>query len=402
MYKKKYSMVVLVYALCTFCFCFNNGEGWCKDYSPNVHWLFCIDTSGSMKTKGHADLLKAITGKITTEFTDVNNNMITTGDRITIMSFDKEVRLEATALYQTENDLIAVRENLAHMNHRSGSLTFVSEAIVHAIDVINKYDDFFYTNALYVFTDGKSEPYSLKWSKEKIDARKKRDAENFNRISLVGKDNGTNIWVGVLKWEAFDDARSLVEKIGKGGHMVDLTDFSRLSLTKALSNFAHTVRSSVTLSDLKEIDFGAIPYKSDSPYTKKITLDIQTDKLIEAPEIVGRIHFDPDNPSEISEEYPLKIKTTEEKMVLSFEIPESSSFNPGTYKGKVKLFPSENHFGAMVIEPSQFDVTFKKSGYMSYYLWRVMLACAIGILLLSFMIVKIRKRMPIKLKTIYS
>ncbi len=402
MYKKKYSMAVLVYALCTSFLFFNNTDAWCNDYSPNVHWLFCIDTSGSMKTKGHADLLKAITGKITNEFTSTNNKMIKPGDRITIMSFDKNVRLETTALYQTEDDLIAVKEKLAKMNNRSGSLTFVSEAIVRAIDVVNKYDEFFYTNALYVFTDGKSEPYSLKWSKEKIDARKKKDIENFNRISLVGKDNGTNIWVGVLKWEAFNDAKALVKRIGNGGHIVDLTDFGRLSLSKALSDFAHTVRSSVKLSDLKEIDFGAIPYKTDSPYKKKITLDIQTEKNIEAPQIVGRIKFDPDNPSEISKEYPLKINTTDEKMVLNFEIPESGSFNPGTYKGKLKLFPSENHFGAMEIEPSQLNITFIKTGYISHYLWRVMLVSVISLLLLSCLIVKIRKRMPIKLKTHYS
>ncbi len=355
-----------------------------------------------MKTKGHADLLKTITGKITKEFTSTKNKMLKPGDRITIMSFDEDVRLEATALYQTENDLIAVREKLAKMNNRSGSLTFVSEAIVRAIDIIDKYDEFFYTNALYVFTDGKSDPYSLKWSKKKVDTRKKRDLENFNRISLVGKDNGTNVWVGVLKWEAFNDAKSLVKRIGNGGHMVDLTDFARLSLSKALSDFAHTVRSSVKLSDLKEIDFGAIPYKSNSPYKKKITLDIQTEKNIEAPQIVGRINFDPDNPSEISREFPLKIKTTDEKMVLNFEIPESDRFSPGIYKGKLKLFPSENHFGAMEIEPSQFDITFKKAGYISHYLWRVMLVSVISLLLLSCLIVKIRKRMPIKLKTHYS
>ena len=62
------------------------------------------------------------------------------------------------------------------MNKRNGNLTFISEAIVQAVEVSGKYDKFFHTNALYIFTDGKSEPYSSKWSKAKIAARKKRDA----------------------------------------------------------------------------------------------------------------------------------------------------------------------------------------------------------------------------------
>ncbi|OPX34255.1 MAG: hypothetical protein B1H12_10435 [Desulfobacteraceae bacterium 4484_190.2] len=93
-------------------------------------------------------------------------------------------------------------------------MTFISEAIVQAIDLTNKYSRFFHTNALYVFTDGKSEPYSPKWPKKKRDAIKKRDAKNFKRISLFGKDHGLNIWLGVLKWDAFDDAKSLVKNIG--------------------------------------------------------------------------------------------------------------------------------------------------------------------------------------------
>ena len=53
-------------------------DGWSREsspkvnseYLPNVHWVFCIDTSGSMKMKGHMDLLKLITEKITNEFLD--------------------------------------------------------------------------------------------------------------------------------------------------------------------------------------------------------------------------------------------------------------------------------------------------------------------------------------------
>jgi len=87
MYEKKHSMAFHVYALCIFVFFFITGDCCGKDYSPNVHWVFCIDTSGSMKTKGNKDLLKAITGKITNEFINTKNNMIKAGDRITIISF---------------------------------------------------------------------------------------------------------------------------------------------------------------------------------------------------------------------------------------------------------------------------------------------------------------------------
>ncbi|MBW2643381.1 MAG: hypothetical protein JRC89_08410 [Deltaproteobacteria bacterium] len=191
---------------------------------------------------------------------------------------------------------------------------------------------------------------------------------NFNKISLAGKNNKMNIWVGVLKWEAFSDAESLVEKIGPGGHLVDLTDFSRLSLAKALGNFSHTVRSRVKLFDMEGIDLGTIPYKGITTYKKNITLNMQTDKDAKAPSIIGHINFDPDNPSEITTEYPLEIKTTEDKMVLNFEIP-----------------------------PSQFHVEFTKSGYLSFYIWKAMLLGVVSLLFLFYSINKIKKKMPIKL-----
>ena len=263
MYIRKYNTKIFVSTIfILFLFFFISKDCRGNQYSPNVHWVFCIDTSGSMKTKDHMDLLKFITGKITDGFIDAGKNIVKTGDRITIFSFDQDVRLEATALYQTENDILPIRSKLEEMNKRNGSLTFISEAIVQAIDFTNKYNQFFHTNALYVFTDGKSEPYSSNWSKEKIEARKKRDAENFKKISLSGKEHGLNVWLGVLKWEAFNDAKYLVSKMGKGGHLVDLTDFNRLSLEKALIDFSETVRAKVQVFDTKDIDLGTINYGS--------------------------------------------------------------------------------------------------------------------------------------------
>ena len=365
-------------------------------YSPNVHWTFCIDTSGSMKKKGHVDLLRLITDKITNEFLDTRKNIIRAGDRISIFSFDDGARLEATALYQTESDILAIRDKLIRMNKRSGSLTFISEAIVKASDFTKQYSNFFHTNALYVFTDGKSEPYSNKWPAKKRELRKKRDKENFMKISQLGRGDDLNVWLGVLRWEAFNDAKSLVTKMGKGGHLVDLTDFNRLSLEKALANFAETVRSTVKLPDTKAIDFGTIPYKQTNPYEKHISLKMQAQKMDRPPLITGRISFDPDNPSEITQDYPLEIKTTEDKMVLNFEIPETSKIKPGEYKGKLNVFPSQMQFGTLVIEPSQFDVTFKKSGYLSFYVWRVLAGFIISFCLIVYFTNKVRKRMPIK------
>ncbi len=396
MYASKYRIAALVFTLSMVFFCLASTDCLSKDYSPNVHWVFCIDTSGSMKMKGQRDLLELITQKITNEFADPKKKIIKTGDRITIFSFDEKVRLEATALYQTEDDILPIKEKLKQMNKRSGSLTFISEAIVQAIDLTNKYSKFFHTNALYVFTDGKSEPYSPKWPKKRIDATKARDAKNFKKISLSGKDNGLNIWLGVLKWDAFDDAKSLVKNIGKGGHIVDLTDFNRLSLEKALNDFAQTVRPRIMLSNVSNIDFGTIPYQSNLPYEKNISLNIQTDKIGEAPSIVGHIKFDPDNPSEISQDYPLDIDTTEEKMVLNFRMDKSDKLKPGTYRGKLELLPSQAKFGALEIEPSQFKVEFKKSGYASFYVWRVLVAFLICFTILFLLINKIKRKMPIR------
>ncbi len=396
MHQKKYIISIFTFIVFTCFFCLINRDCWSRNYSPNVHWAFCIDTSGSMKTKGRMDLLKLITEKIINEFIDVNKNIIKTGDRITIFSFDEQVRLEATSLYQTESDILPIRDKLIEMNKRSGSLTFISEAIVRATDFTSKYSQFFHTNALFLFTDGKSEPYSAKWPKDKIEARKKRDMNNFKKISLFGKDHALNVWLGVLKWEAFDDAKSLVKKMGEGGHLVDLTDFNRLSLEKALDNFAQTVRSSVKLSDIKDIDFGTIPYKSASQYHKNISFNIQTDKINEPPCIIGHINFDPDNPSGIAQKYPLEIKTSEDKMVLNFKMAKSNELKPGTYRGKLDLFPSQVHFGTLAIEPSQFDVEFRKSGFLSFYIWRVLIVFAIGFPFLFYLTSKIKRKMPIR------
>ena len=394
-YKCAVSLFVLIIFLLSSQFAVENC--WSGEQTPNVHWVFCIDTSGSMKTKGHMDLLRLITERISGEFLNANNELIKTGDRVTILSFDEKARLETTSLYQTENDLSPVRRKLTDLNKRNGSLTFISEAIVQGIDVVKKYDKFFHTNALYVFTDGKSEPYSPKWSPEKIEARKKRDMENFQKISLAGNDPGLNVWIGVLKWEAFEDARSLVSRMGKGGHLIDLTNFNRLSLEKALTDFAQIVRFEVRLQDIKDINFGTIPYKGRDPYQKSLSFSMHTEKTLESPAITASIKFDPDNPSEIKEEPQLRIQTTEDKMVLSFQMANSNKLNPGTYKGKLRLSPSQTHYGALVIEPSQFEVKFKKSGVVGFYFWRMAVALILGSLLLIYLTNKIRKKMPIKI-----
>jgi hypothetical protein len=397
MFKKKCGIIGALITISVLFDVVINGDCWSKEYSPNVHWVFCIDTSGSMKMKGHRDLLKLITQKITNEFTDIKKNIIKVGDRITVFSFDSDVRLEVTALYQTENDIFPIREKLKQMNKRSGNLTFISEAIVQAVDLTHKYREFFHTNALYVFTDGKSEPYSNKWPKAKIEARRTRDKENFKKISLSGNDKGLNVWLGVLKWEAFNDAQSFVKKMGKGGHLVDLTDFNRLSLEKALNDFVQTVRSKVTLAGVKGLNLGTVPYDSALPYQKNITWNIETDKENQAPSIIGRINFDPDNPSEIAQGYPLDIKTTIDKMVLNFRLARSAKLRPGIYKGKLELLPSQASFGALEIEPSQFDVKFKKAGFVSFYLWRVLMLSFICIVLLFFLINKIKRKMPVRI-----
>lgn len=396
MHRKKYMISICTFVIFTCLFSVIKPDCWGKSYSPNVHWIFCIDTSGSMKRKGHIDLLKVITDKIGTEFLDSSKNIIKAGDRITIFSFDEGVKLEATALYQTENDILPIKDRLVRLNKKSGSLTFISEAIVQATDFAGQYSKFFHTNALYVFTDGKSEPYSNKWSKEKKEARKKKDMANFKKISLLGREHELNVWLGVLKWEAFNDAKSLVAKLGKGGHLVDLTDFNRLSLEKALTNFAEAVRSSLELPDLRAIDFGTIPYDRVGPYQKHVSLNVRADKINEPPPITGRISFDPDNPSEIPQDYPLEIRTTKDKMLFNFQLAQSSELKPGTYKGKLDLFPSQKHFGTLVIKPSQFDVKFKKAGYLSFYVWRGLAALVATLLISFYLISKIRRRMPIK------
>ncbi len=396
MRKIKYSMVAFFIAMFILVSGVVADDCWSEAYSPNVHWVFCIDTSGSMKAKGHRDLLKLITQKITSEFIDTKKNIIKAGDRITIFSFDQEVRLEVTALYQAENDILPIRERLKQINKRNGGLTFISEAIVQAINLANKYRQFFHTNALYVFTDGKSEPYSPKWPKARIHAAKLRDKENFEKISLLEKDQGLNVWVGVLKWEAFNDAKSFVKKMGRNGHLVDLTDFSRLSLEKALNDFAQSVRSTIRVADVKEVDFGTIPFKSGMPYEKTISWNIQTDEMNQAPSIVGRINFDPDNPSELKEGHILDIKSTADKMVLNFKLKGSNKIKPGTYKGELELLPSQTNFGALKIEPSHLDLEFKKAGLMSYYIWRILVMSLVGFLILFYLTGKIKRKMPIR------
>ena len=397
MCEKRYSLKVFVYIVTIVLICFFGKEAWSNNYLPNVHWVFVVDTSGSMKKKGQMDLLKEITDRITKEFIDRKEKIIRIGDRVTLFSFDQDVRMEATSLYQTEDDLVVIKNKLKNMNKRRGSLTFISEAVVKAMEITNKYSKFFDTNALYVFTDGKSEPYSLKWPAEKIKARKKRDLENFNKISLSGKEHGLNVWLGVLKWEAFEDAKKLVKNMGNGGHFVDLTDFNRLSVAKALRDFSDTVRINVQISKAKDLDFGTIPYSNgDFSYNKSITLAMQTDKGSTRPAIMGHIKLDPENPSEITREMPLQVKTTEDKIFLNFNIADVDKLKPGTYTGKLKLRPSQKHFGALVIEPSQLNVEFKKSGFVGFYAWKALLAGVAGLFLLFYVTNKVKRRMPIK------
>jgi hypothetical protein len=247
-----------------------------------------------------------------------------------------------------------------------------------------------------VFTDGKSEPYSPKWPKARIEARKQQDAQNFEKISLQGQEQGLNVWVGVLKWEAYEDAESLVGRMGKSGHLVDLTDLNRLPVEKALHDFAQSVRTKVRLANAEEIDFGTVPYKGDLPYQKRIAVDIQTDSLVKSPNLVGRIQFRPDNPSELLNGHPVEIKTTKDKLVLDFELTGFGNLKPGTYKGKLQLAPSRLHFGTLEIEPSELDIQFKKAGLISFYAWRTIVGCGLGLALLFYLAPRVRRKMPLK------
>ncbi len=277
------------------------------------------------------------------------------------------------------------------MNERHGSLTFISEAVVKAIRFAETYDEFFKTNALYVFTDGKSEPYSSKWPKDKIEKRKKIDADNFKIISAFKGDQALNVWLGVLKWEAYADAELLVKKMGKAGHLVNLTDFNRLPLERALANFAESVRSTVNLPQLAAIDFGTIPHKITGPYQRSISFGIKTEKSEEPPSIMGLVDFDPDNPSEIGKKHPVQIKASEDKMVLTFELAGSNDLEPGDYTGKLELLPSPSQFGAVDISQAQFDVKFKKSGYLTFYFWRGFLPIAAMLVVVTFSLAKIKR-----------
>ncbi len=394
MYIKKYLVLIILSFVISFIFS-QGSEG--KDYSPDVHWVFCIDTSGSMKAKGQLNLLKLITEKITNEFLDVKKNIIKPGDRITIFSFDKDVELEITSLYQTEDDLLPIKNKLKDINKKCGNLTFISEAIVQAIKHIEKYNKFFDTNALYIFTDGKSEPYSQKWPEDKIKARKKRDEGNLKRISLAGNNKRLNIWLGVLKWAAYNDAKSFVEKMGEGGHIVDLTDFTRLSLEKALENFAQTVRYKVKILSIADLNFGTIPYRSNKPYRKNTSLAIQTDANQDPPSLKGTMSFDPDNPSsELDKNYSIETKASENKMVLDFKISKCDTLKPGIYKGSLRLLPSFEKYGALMIEPSQFRVKLRKSGFLSSYLWKIFIACVVVLFALFYLIKTIKRKLPVK------
>ncbi|MDY6844677.1 MAG: vWA domain-containing protein [Thermodesulfobacteriota bacterium] len=375
---------------------FSNNTCWGERYAPNVHWVFCIDTSGSMKEKGHMDLLELITEKITREFLSPARNIIKTGDRITIFSFDDDVRLEATSLFQTEDDLVLVKKKLHDMNKRLGSLTFISEAVVKGIEFSEKYNEFFSTSALYVFTDGKSEPYSQKLPEKEIEYRKKKDQENLAKISLSGKSNGLNVWLGILKWAAFEDGKSFVKKMGKGGHLVDLTDFNRLSLEQALKNFAQTVRYEIRLSHIKNLDFGTIPYRCSTSYQKNIFLTAQSELDQETPSLKGLVSFDPENPTGIDNNSSVEVRNSANKIVLSFNVTECNILKPGTYRGTLKLFPSFEKFGALIIEPSQFQMELRKTGFLRTYLWKILLGSIILFIVLLYLSNKIRRRLPIK------
>ncbi len=185
--------------------------------------------------------------------------------------------------------------------------------------------------------------------------------------------------------------------MGKGGHFVDLTDFNRLSVAKALKDFSETVRVNVRIPKARGIDFGTIPYSNgDFSYSKSISLALQTDKGNTRPAIMGYIKFDPENPSEISPALPLPIKTTEDKIFLNFNIADVDKLKPGTYTGKLNLYPSRKHFGALVIEPSQLNVEFKKSGFVGFYAWKALLAGVAGLLLLFYVVNKVKRKLPIK------
>ena len=111
---------------------------------------------------------------------------------------------------------------------------------------------------------------------------------------------------------------------------------------------------------------------------------------------VQRQSFDPENPTGIDNNSSVEVRNSANKIVLSFNVTECNILKPGTYRGTLKLFPSFEKFGALIIEPSQFQMELRKTGFLRTYLWKILLGSIILFIVLLYLSNKIRRRLPIK------
>ena len=93
------------------------------------------------------------------------------------------------------------------------------------------------------------------------------------------------------------------------------------------------------------------------------------------------------------------LKEDDEHVLISYNKRRVSApdiYKLNIYTGKLELLPSPSQFGTLDIQPSQYNVKFKKSGYLTFYFLRGFLPIAAMFVMVSFVFIKIKKRMPIK------
>ena len=117
-----------------------------------THVVFCLDVSGSMYGKGLRELQDAMNYILDYETASKNNLQFSDKDKITIITFDGDVKKVYDTKYGNEtNEVIEFINNL-----EIGGITNIYDPSIRALDILRKDDSDEYTKTVILMTDGMS------------------------------------------------------------------------------------------------------------------------------------------------------------------------------------------------------------------------------------------------------
>ena len=129
-----------------------------ESFRKPTHVVFCLDISGSMYGKGLDELKEAMNYILDKEQASKDNLQFSDNDKVTVITFDHEVRdVSKTSYGKDLDEMIDYIDSLD-----AGGGTNIYDPSIKALEILKNEDSNEYTKTVILMTDGQSNTGSFK------------------------------------------------------------------------------------------------------------------------------------------------------------------------------------------------------------------------------------------------